>query len=178
MLCGIFACDGKVLVVGGKDKVLRAYEVATGKLLYVLSGHQASICSMANHGQLISSGGDHGCSSLIVWDVKTWNIRSKVQLHSAAVTCIVDLQDSSNLVTGSFDRKINIFSYRRGVVIFTVNSCKAGITCMGLTSDKHRLISSLLDNSIAIWKITRDVLVFNYIGNQHHQPGAGEAVHE
>jgi COMPASS component SWD3 len=155
MLCGVFACEGRVIVVGGKDKVLRVYEVSTKKLLYVLAGHQANVCSLASHGQLVSSGGDHGCSSLIVWDCKSWSVRSKVQLHSAAVTCIVDLQDSSNLATASYDRKINIFSYRKGAVLLTVNSCKAGIACMALSSDKHRLISSALDNSIAVWRITR-----------------------
>lgn len=110
---------------------------------------------MANHGQYISSGGDHGCSSLIIWDTKSWNIRNKVQLHTAAVTCIVDLQDSTNLATASYDKKINIFSYRKGGIILTVNSIKIGIGCMSLTSDKHRLISSGLDNSIMVWKIGR-----------------------
>jgi len=158
MLCGIFACDGKVIVVGGKDKVLRVYEVSSGKMLCVLNGHLANICSLANHGPLISSGGDHGCSSLILWDTKSWTIRSKVQLHTAAVTCIVDMQDGTHLATASYDRKINIFSYRRGAVVFTINSSKTGISCMGLSSDGHRLISASLDSSMAIWKITREVI--------------------
>ncbi len=154
MLCGVFACEGKVLAVGGKDKVLRVYEVATGKMLYVLSGHQANICSLVNLGQFVGSGGDHGCSTLIIWDNKNWSIRSKMQLHTAAVTCIVDLQDSSNLATASYDKKINIFNYRKGSVVLTVSG-KAGIACMGLTSDRHRLIAAALDNSIAIWRLSR-----------------------
>lgn len=146
--------------MGGKDKNLRVYEVSSGKLLYVLSGHQANICSLASHGQLVSSGGDHGCSSLIVWDsAKSWSMRSRVQLHSAAVTCIVDLQDSTTLATGSYDKKLNIFSYRKGTVVLTAN-CKAGIACMALSSDKHRLISSSLDNSIGVWKLSREVPSF------------------
>jgi WD40 repeat protein len=159
MLCGVFACDGKALVVGGKDKNIRVYEIPSGKLLYVLSGHQANVCSLACHGQLVSSGGDHGCSTLIVWDTKNWSIRSKVQLHSAAVTCIVDLQDSTALATASYDRKINIFSYRKGSVLLTA-TCKAGIACMALSSDKHRLISTALDSSIAVWRISREVPSF------------------
>ena len=67
MLCGVFACEGRVIVTGGKDRVLRVYEVSSGKLLYVLTGHQANICSLSNHGSFVSSGGDHGCSSLIMW---------------------------------------------------------------------------------------------------------------
>lgn len=156
MLCGVFACEGKVLVVGGKDKTVRVYEVATGKMLYVLAGHQANVCSLANHGQVVSSGGDHGCSSLIIWDSRTWTIRTRVQLHTAAVTCIVDLQDSAHLATASYDKKINIFSLRRNTVLLTASSSRAGIACMGLTSDRQRLISSSLDNSIAVWKLTRD----------------------
>jgi WD40 repeat protein len=157
MLCCVFACEGRALVMGGKDKNLRVYEVSSGKLLYVLPGHQANVCSLASHGQLVSSGGDHGCSSLIVWDSgKSWAMRSRVQLHTAAVTCIVDLQDSTALATGSYDRKLNIFSHRKGTVVLTA-TCKAGIACMALSSDKHRLISSALDNSIVIWKLSREV---------------------
>lgn len=154
MLCGVFSCEGKMLAVGGKDKVLRVYEVSTGKMLYVLSGHQANICSLVSLGQFVGSGGDHGCSTLIIWDNKNWSIRSKMQLHTAAVTCIVDLQDSSNLATASYDKKINIFNYRKGSVVLTVSG-KAGIACMGLTSDRHRLIAAALDNSIAIWRLSR-----------------------
>ena len=155
MLCGIFAAEGKCLVIGGKDKVLRVYEVSSGKLLYALNGHDSNICSLANHGGYISSGGDHGCSSLIVWDCKNWNIRSKVQLHNAAVTCIVDLQDSVHLATASYDKKINIFNYRRSSCVLSVNALKAGVACMTLTSDKLRLISSELDSSISVWKLSR-----------------------
>jgi len=39
----------------------------------------------------LASGSDHGCSSLILWDVRTWTIASKAQVHAAAVTGILDL---------------------------------------------------------------------------------------
>ena len=70
-----------MLVVGGKDRVLRVYDVPTGTLQHTLRGHQANICSLCNNGSLISSGGDHGCSALITWDVNFWTIKSKVHLH-------------------------------------------------------------------------------------------------
>ena len=154
LLCCTFACEGNALVVGGKDKMVRVYDVASGNLLKTLPGHQANICSLCNHGSLVSSGGDHGCSSLITWDIRNWSTRSKVQLHSAAVTCITDLQDGVHLATASYDKKINIFNYQRGVGVLVANS-KAGISCMVLASDRQRLITTSLDNSIAIWHLTR-----------------------
>ncbi|CAM6005381.1 unnamed protein product [Sphagnum balticum] len=156
LLCAIFVSEGRYLVVGGKDKVLRAYEVQGARLAYVLSGHSASICSLANLGSIFCSGGDHGCNSLILWDCKSWSMRSKVQIHTAAVTCIVDLQDGVHLASASFDKKINIFNHRKGAIGFSVSSSKAGIACMVLSSDRIRLISSALDNSIWIWKIQRE----------------------
>jgi WD40 repeat protein len=57
-------------------------------------------------------------------------MKRKVCLHSAALTCIVDLSDGSHLVTGGYDRKINIFNYKRGELTYEVSSCKSGITSM------------------------------------------------
>lgn len=157
LLCCVFACEGKVLVVGSKDKNLRVYEVGSGNLLQTLGGHQANICSLCNHGPLVSSGGDFGCCSLLTWDVRFWTTRSKVQLHSAAVTCIVDLGDGTHLATASYDKKITIFNHKRGVAIMSTNSSNTGIGCMTLTSDKSRLVSAALDNSVSVWRISREV---------------------
>lgn len=93
MLCCIFANKGKNIVTGGKDRTVRVYDALNTKLICALQGHKASICSIANHDNFVSTGGDNGCSSLIVWDTKNWTIYSKIQAHSAALTSIVDLQD-------------------------------------------------------------------------------------
>lgn len=93
MLCCIFANKGKNIVTGGKDRSVRVYDTVNGKLLLALQGHKASVCSIANHEDFVTTGGDNGCSSLIVWDTKTWTIYSKIQSHTAALTSIVDLQD-------------------------------------------------------------------------------------
>lgn len=68
---------------------------------------------MANFGGFFASGGDNGCSSLILWDPATWKIKRKVNLHSAALTCIVDLLDGTHLATGGYDKKINVYNYRK-----------------------------------------------------------------
>ena len=55
-----------------------------------------------------------GCNSLILWDNKTWTVRSKIQAHSAAISGIVDLLDDQSLAVSSYDKKITIYNYRRG----------------------------------------------------------------
>lgn len=57
-------------------------------------------------------------------------MKKKIPLHSAALTCIVDLGDGAHLATGGYDRKINIYNYKRGELACEVSSCKSGITAM------------------------------------------------
>lgn len=80
---------------------------------------------------------------------------TKVACHTAAVTAIVDLEDGRHLVTGSYDKKINLFSHAKGKVMATLSNNKTSVTSMVMTSDKLRLVSSGLDSSLSVWSIIR-----------------------
>jgi WD40 repeat protein len=67
LLCTLFINQGKNIAVGSKDKNIYIFSIATGKLIQTLSGHRASVCVLANFGNFFASGGDNGCSSLIIW---------------------------------------------------------------------------------------------------------------
>ena len=108
-----------------------------------------------NGEKYLASGSDHGCSSLILWDTHSWTIMSKVVGHSAAVTAIVDLDDGRHLVTGSYDKKINLYSHTKGKIVTSLNNNRTSVTSMIMTADKSRLVSSGLDNSLSIWAILR-----------------------
>jgi WD40 repeat protein len=82
-------------------------------------------------------------------------MQTKVTCHTAAVTSIVDLEDGRHLVTGSYDKKINLFSHAKGKVLSSLNNNKTSVTSMIMTSDKARLVSSGLDNSLSVWTIVR-----------------------
>jgi WD40 repeat protein len=82
-------------------------------------------------------------------------MQAKVACHTAAVTAIVDLEDGRNLVTGSYDKKINLFSYAKGKSVTTLSNNKTSVTSMVMTTDKQRLVSSGLDSSLSVWTIVR-----------------------
>jgi len=156
ILC-IFYIDNRYIATGSKDKTINIYSF-DGQKVTTLRGHDASICSLSsihNRNQtFLASGGDHGCCCLILWDTKTWTIASRIQSHSAAVTSIVDLEDNQHLVTGSYDKKINLYNYAKGQVISTYSN-KSAVTSIVLTSDKKKLISAGLDKELYVWNISQ-----------------------
>lgn len=158
ILC-IFFINERYIATGSKDKTINIYSIE-GEKITTLRGHSASICCLSmirtlSNERYLASGSDHGCSSLVLWDTKSWTMHTKVQCHTAAVTAIVDLEDGRHLVTGSYDKKINLFSHAKGKIITTLSNNKTSVTSMVMTSDKRRVVSSGLDNSLSVWTIIR-----------------------
>ena len=131
-----------------------------GDKVATLRGHQASICCLAliqERGKtFLASGSDHGCSSIIIWDTKSWNIVSKMQHHSAAVTSIVDVGDGQTLISGSYDKKINVYNYRTATLQYSLPNNKSSVFSLLLNSSKTKLIAGVLDtgmNGMYVWDI-------------------------
>jgi WD40 repeat protein len=87
--------NDQYIATGSKDNTINIYSY-DGKKIRKLKGHDASICCLStvrniNGDTFLASGSDHGCSSLVLWDIRSWTMTSKIQAHSAAVTGIVDL---------------------------------------------------------------------------------------
>jgi WD40 repeat protein len=79
-----------------------------------MKGHRASICKLAivvnKNKKYLASGSDQGCSSIVLWDTASWNMSMRIEGHKGAVTAIVDLQDNRSLISGSYDKSINIYN--------------------------------------------------------------------
>jgi len=102
------------IAVGSKDGVITIYDTNKGQKIANLRGHKSSICKLAivsNNGKkYLASGSDHGCSAIVLWDISTWNMRMRIEYHKAAVTAILDLQDNRSLISGSYDKTINVYN--------------------------------------------------------------------
>ena len=103
----------------------------------------------------LASGGDHGCCSIIIWDVDTWAIRSKLKYHSAAVTCILDLEDGQTIISGSYDKRINLYNYKEPALLYSLPNNKSSVAAMVMNASKDKLVSTGLDGKIYVWNITR-----------------------
>ena len=148
------------VVTGGKDSFIYVFTLE-GMKIATLKAHTASVCTLSTINNtegkttMLVSGSDVGCNTLIFWDVNSWTIRSKIQAHTAAITSIVDLKDGQTLVSGSYDKLINIYNHRRAEVLYNLSANKCHVTGIVLSGDGNRMTSCGLDKSLHVWRISR-----------------------
>ncbi len=66
-----FSPDGKMLAVGGRDKAIRLWEAATGKLIRKLDVSRIRSVSFSPDGKRLASG--HDDTTVLVWDVDSFH---------------------------------------------------------------------------------------------------------
>jgi periodic tryptophan protein 2 len=114
--------SGEIVVAGSMDPFhIYAWNLQTGKLLDVLTGHQGPVCDLAFQ----SSGGILASAS---WDgtVKTWdlykgNIPSETLQHSTDVVCVACRPDGKEICTGTIGGLLSFWDVENGKLKFEID---------------------------------------------------------
>jgi RNA polymerase sigma factor (sigma-70 family) len=79
-----FSLDGRLLALAGTDRVVRVFDVATGKELAAFAGHQAAVDTLAfaPDGRSLASGS--GDTTALVWNVDSLSARAGPPLKALA----------------------------------------------------------------------------------------------
>ena len=120
-----FSADGRSVAAAGRDQKIHVWEVATGKLMGVLAGHEKPVQQMdfSPDGRLLASAGRDGTARI-------WEIVSGTQLASLKAAPAQDAADSSPplmtavafspsgryLATGSTDSSIILWDISKAVI--------------------------------------------------------------
>ena len=70
------------------------------------------------------------------------------------MTSIVDLGDGRHIATGSYDKKVNIFSLSKNQKVVNLNN-RTSVTAMVLSADQNRLVTAGLDKTLSVWVLSR-----------------------
>ena len=81
----------------------------------------------------------------------------KIESHKAAISAIVDLNDNRSMISGSYDKNINIYNLNNeGKMLYNLPINKTPVTAILLNCNNSKMISCGLDDSVNVWQIVRD----------------------
>lgn len=157
VLCGL-SLGNQRLAFGFKDGTIQIM-TNEGQIVSTLKEHKASICTLSLvriRGQTyLASGSDIGCSKIIIWDMSTWQPLDRFENHKAAVTAIVDLQDDTHVLSGSYDKKINVYNVEQGRFLYNLPANQTPVTGAIINKSGNRVITCGLDKALNVWQVSR-----------------------
>jgi WD40 repeat protein len=144
------SAGGKLLATGGEDRVVRLWNVRTGKLLRALRGHVGPIAALAfsRRGTLLGSASTDG-------EARVWGLNGKpVSVLSGHTNFLEDIAfspDGEQVVTASRDRTAKTWKAETGSLLATYAGASEAVTSAAFTADGLGIVTASDDGSARVW---------------------------
>ncbi|MEW6732582.1 MAG: protein kinase [Acidobacteriota bacterium] len=145
--------DGKLALSGGKDNIIRLWEVATGRCIHTLQTHEGSIGSvcLSNDQYLALLLQDN---ILRLWDVTNSQLLQTFKGHTQVVTCASLSSDGRFAISGGVDKTVRIWDTYQGHCVNTLEAHNQAITLVCLSIDgRFALSGSTADKTLRLWEV-------------------------
>lgn len=155
--------DDKILASGGPDKIIKLWNLETGRSIGDLSEHSSAIISLAfsRDGKTLASSSNMEFmdGSIKLWDTNTWKVKqtlgtSFLALRTSAIAFSLDDNSLATAHLGAtlpFDAGINIWNLATGKVRDTLRGHGWEAQSIAFTPDGRFLVSGGADGAIKIW---------------------------
>ncbi|WP_345654962.1 WD40 domain-containing protein [Streptomyces siamensis] len=144
--------DGPFPVTGDSDGTARIWDLTSGDIIRVLTGHHGAVrtvaCS-ANAAWLAT-----GCEdeTVRIWNLATHEV-STLTSHNGTVTAVTFTSDGTRLATASGDKTVRIWDPATGEMLGTLTGHSDTATAVAFSPDGTRLATASGDKTVRIWNL-------------------------
>jgi hypothetical protein len=154
-----FSPDGQSLATVGDDKIVRIWEVATGRLVRTMAGHTATIYTLAysEDGRQLATGGSD--MTVRLWDLTNGKLLRTLSGHTDYVYAVAFSPDGRILASGSRDNQIRLWDPASGQLAHTIVVDPAvkdwdAVWSLAFSPDGAQFASASSDKLIRLWPAT------------------------
>ena len=167
---GVITIDGKILVTGGMDSTIRAWDLVLKKQIFVLHGHNSRVQCI----ELIEDLG-HIISGSFDASVRIWSFLQRKQVavlkgHKCEIRAISYIKHQSSIVSVDFNSELIIWSFASHAIlkkiqlenkVFSMISMKSQLSIIvGVNSSiiryqiyTTRILKTLTGHSKPVWSL-------------------------
>jgi WD40 repeat protein len=155
--------DGKLLIIGKKDSIAKVLDFETGRTLYNLKGHAASvICfDFSPDSKMIATGSSDNTVKL--WDAQNGQLVKSFKGHDNMVFSVKFNQDGTKIVSSGWDgyaflwdiNSEKYIQYYKDVKPFTSDFSTIG----------NYIVTGGLDKAFSLWEIDSKELFRQFVGH-------------
>jgi len=151
----VLACavspDGKQVATGGADKVVRVFDLATGReATRIAVGKKVSGLAFSPDGKRLVTGDSNGIVQ--TWDVNTGKTVWKIDLGRGAVNGVAVSADGRRVVA-SDDQTFGWIDAPTGKLLMRANYSNSSVTGLALAPDGKTLATATSDKQIGLWDV-------------------------
>ncbi|KAG5972123.1 hypothetical protein E4U56_006348 [Claviceps arundinis] len=151
-----FSPDGRYLLTGTEDYLLRIWDIATKTIRHTLSGHELDIFSVdfARDGKLIASGG--GDKTVRIWDAEKGSHTLTLTVKDG-ITCVAISPDSKYVAASCLNHNVYVWDIHSGALLEEFGGSFGGhgdaVYSLAFSPDGKNLLSGSLDRTVKMWEL-------------------------
>ena len=158
--------DGKQIVYGGNDEIIKIRDIYSGVCIKTLEGHSSYVNSIAitPDGKKIVSGSYD--NTIKIWDIESGACLKTIKGHSNGIESISIASDGTHIVSGgdAFNCTIKVWDKESGAYLKTLEGGPTGwIATIAITPDGKQIVSICDYNTIKIWDIFSGEIVYELV---------------
>jgi WD40 repeat protein/serine/threonine protein kinase len=148
-----FSPDGHQALSGGADRMVRLWDVATGREVRHFTGHNDNVWAVA-----FAPDGSRALSGSLDRTVRLWDINTGRELrrfdgHTAGITSVAFSRDGQRALSGSLDRTVRVWDVKAGKELTCFRGHTAPVWRVALSPNGRRALSGDQDSMVRLWDV-------------------------